>query len=298
MAAQAARPVAGEEGFVIPRGIGHFASQAVVPEQVPAYVEAVSDSKAVACGACIAYEKEDGLVLIGYPLHDPWDAKAVDNAVDQACRLPVLARGGRLTVLCAARPGAAPQHADCAEDNWWGVSLPPPPPPSRARQKLRHMLRRAEQAVCIEQSQGNFDAAHQRLVDAQIRSRPLAAGTRYIYSRLPHYLAASPHAILFSAYSRETGKLVACAIGEYASLHTAFYQFAFRLTNGPFGAADLLLSALLREAEARGHTRCNLGLGINSGISFFKRKWQAEILLPCQEYSWAPQTRRWWKFWA
>ncbi|MCL1939625.1 MAG: GNAT family N-acetyltransferase [Desulfovibrionaceae bacterium] len=283
---------------MMPRGVGHFASQAVIPEQVPAYVEAVSDSRAVVCGTCIAYESGTDVTLIGYPLHDPLDAGAVDEAVDQARRLPVLVKGGHLTVLCAARPHAAPARATFAEDNWWGLDLPLAPLPSRARHKMNHMLRRAEQAVSIEQSQGKFDAAHQQLVDAQIRRRPLAPGTRFIYSRLPQYLAASPQAVLFSAYSRETGELTACAVGEYASLHTAFYLFAFRAPDAPFGAADLLLSALLREAEARGHTRCNLGLGINSGISFFKRKWQAKIVLPYQEYSWTPQTKAWWKFWA
>jgi len=282
---------------MMPRGAGHFASQAVIPEQVPAYVEAVSDSKAITCGACIAYASEAALTLIGYPFHDPLDANAVDKAVDEACRLPLLAEGGRLTVLCAARPRAAPPHAAFEEDNWWGLSLPPAPPPPRARQKILHMLRRAEQAVVIQQSRGSFDAAHQKLVDAQIRSRPLAPGTRRIYSRLPQYLAASPQAVLFSAYRRETGELTACAVGEYASLHTAFYLFAFRAPDAPFGAADLLLSALLREAEARGHTRCNLGLGINSGISFFKRKWQAKIALPCRGFSWTPHTKAWWKFW-
>ena len=283
---------------MMPRGAGHFASQAVIPEQVPVYVEAVSGSKTVACGSCIAYVSETDVTLIGYPFHDPLDANAVDEAVGEACRLPLLAKGGRLTVLCAARPRVAPPYAAFEEDSWWGLSLPLAPPPSRARQKIHHMLRRAEQAVVIQQSRGGFDAAHQKLVDAQIRSRPLAPGTRFIYSRLPQYLAASPQAVLFSAYRRESGELTACAVGEYASLHTAFYLFAFRAPDAPFGAADLLLSALLREAEARGHTRCNLGLGINSGISFFKRKWQATVVLSCQEYSWTPRTKAWWKFWT
>ena len=104
---------------MMPHGIGHFSSQALIPEQVPAYVEAVSDSKVVACGSCIAYASVMDVTLIGYPLHDPLDANALDEAVDETCRLPVLVKGGRPTVLCAARPHAAPAQASFEEDNWW-----------------------------------------------------------------------------------------------------------------------------------------------------------------------------------
>lgn len=283
---------------MIPYGLSPFTAQALIPEQVPAYVEAISCSKALVCSSCIAYENASGLTLIGYPLHDPLDAKAVDEAVDAACHLPMLTKGGRLTVLSAARPRLASKDATCAEDNWWGLSLPPAPAPLRTRQKLRHALRRAEQTLSVEQTGGSFDDVHQKLVEEQIRSRPLSPGTRLLYGRLPQYLAASPHAVLFSAYNRENGKLAACAIGEYASLNTAFYQFAFRAPTAPFGAADLLLSFLLREAQARGHARCNLGLGISSGIRFFKEKWQAKIFLPYQEYSWTPHPKTWRNFWA
>jgi hypothetical protein len=43
---------------------------------------------------------------------------------------------------------------------------------------------------------------------------------------------------------------------------------------------------LLEEARQHGQTRMNLGLGVNAGISFFKRKWGAEPFLPYVEVSW------------
>ncbi len=276
-----------------PRAAAHFSAQALVPEQIAAYVEALSGSKALACASCAAYEHESGLVLIGYPFHDPLDDAALDLALAEACRLPLLRGGKSLTLLCAHRPLAAPPDALAAEDHWWSLDLPL----AKSGQKVRNMLRRADRAVIVKQSRGVFDAAHQSLVQEQIRRRPLRPGTRFMYSRLPSYLAASPQALLFSAYDRESGELQGCAIGEYASLHTAFYQFAFRAPKAPPGTADLLLAALLQEAEARGHARCNLGLGLSEGISFFKRKWGAKILLPYREYSWTPHAKKWWKLW-
>ena len=40
-------------------------------------------------------------------------------------------------------------------------------------------------------------------------------------------------------------------------------------------------------AEARGHRRFCLGLGIDPGIRCFKRKWHARPALPCLETGWS-----------
>ncbi|MCL2341390.1 MAG: translation initiation factor IF-2, partial [Proteobacteria bacterium] len=206
------------------RGLGQFTAQAVVPEQLSVYVAALSGRTALACGSCIAYVGDRDLVLVGYPPHDPHDLAAVDEAIVRARRLPVLARGGRLTVLCPARPHTVPDHATVREDCWFGIELPVPPP----KQKLRNMLRRGQRAVRIDQNSKNFSAAHQALVEEHIRRHSLAPDLAGIYARLPAFLAASPQAVLFSAYSLDDHALVACAVGEYAGLHTAFYLFAFR----------------------------------------------------------------------
>ena len=49
------------------------------------------------------------------------------------------------------------------------------------------------------------------------------------------------------------------------------------------------VAALVREAEKRGQSVLNLGLGIDGGISFFKKKWDAYEAMPHLETSWAVQ---------
>ena len=118
---------------------------------------------------------------------------------------------------------------------------------------------------------------------------------QHIFQRLGVYLAQAPDTLLFSARNAED-ILLACAIGDFSSLSTAFYMFAFRRPDAPPGVADGLLSAILDEAALRGHIRCNLGLGINAGVGFFKKKWGAEAFLPCVETTWeihAPQKKSW-----
>lgn len=76
------------------------------------------------------------------------------------------------------------------------------------------------------------------------------------------------------------------AVGDYSALSTAFYMFAFRQDDCPPGVSDALLRALADEAERRGQSTLNLGLGIDGGITFFKKKWGAFLAMPHLETSW------------
>ena len=100
-------------------------------------------------------------------------------------------------------------------------------------------------------------------------------------------MGSHPDVQLWAARHREDNSLQAFAVGDYASLTTAFYMFAFRRQGAVPGCADALLAGLVSEAEARGHMRFCLGLGIDPGIRFFKRKWHARPALPCLETGWS-----------
>ena len=109
----------------------------------------------------------------------------------------------------------------------------------------------------------------------------------HIFSHLESYAGSHPDVQLWAARHREDNSLQAFAVGDYASLTTAFYMFAFRRQDAVPGCADALLAGLISEAEARGHRRFCLGLGIDPGIRFFKRKWHAHPALPCLETGWS-----------
>ena len=96
---------------------------------------------------------------------------------------------------------------------------------------------------------------------------------------------ASQDAVLFAARNA-SGRLLAMAVGDYSALCTAFYMFAFRQDDCPPGVSDALLQALADEAVRRGQGVLNLGLGIDGGITFFKKKWGAFELMPHLETSW------------
>jgi len=264
--------------MIVPGQFAGVTAQAQTPEQVIPYVCAVSELKPRILGPCVGYEREGNLVLVGYPLHDPKDAGAMAEAVSLALRLPGLRR---ITVIGATRPPQAPESAAIEEDWYYSLPVPAPAP----GQKTRNLLRRAGRELTVERG-GSWGEDNTALVRRYLNERPLAAGIRHIYKRIPRYLAESSSSLLVSARLAD-GRLAAFSVGEYAGLAMAFYMFSFRDPGiAPPGATDLLLSQLLEAASERGHTKMNLGLSVNEGISFFKRKWGAVPFLPYVQATW------------
>lgn len=270
------------------RGFAHITAQALVPEQIVSYVTAVGESRPVLCGGCVAYDFAGQRTLIAYapgspPDEDPVAAAATMNRAvtaalaDKSCSM--------LTVLGPAKPEAAPADAASREDAYAFLALPLAPP----GQNLRNMLRRGERECVVARE--IWSEEHGALMQGYLGSRPLEAGTRRILARIPEYLAATPDAVVFTARSRHGSRLLACAIGDFSSLTTAFYMFAFRSPACPPGVSDVLLRAIIERAEQSGHQFVNLGLGINKGIAAFKRKWGQAVLLPCARTSWNAQAR-------
>lgn len=272
-----------------PDRLQRISADAVVPEQIVCYVRAVAGSTPRLFDSCVGYELDDNLVLIGYPLHDPLDEQALTRSVDIA-----LADGAarHIAVLAATRPKQAPlqalQHVHVTQDAY--LSLPVPA--GAVRQKLRNLLRRAEREVILDQGR-DLGQDHIALIDAYLESRDLEPGTRQIFCRIPAYIQACPGAWIVSA-RLEDGRLAGLAVGDFTSLSTVIYMFAFRNQGiAPPGTADLLLHALLQEGARRGQVRMNLGLGINPAIRFFKQKWGATTFLPYVETRWEHRPVGW-----
>lgn len=255
-----------------------ISARAVIPDQLLEYVAGVSGLDSEMIDDCVLHHGDGQGVLVAYPLHDPLDYEASRVAMQKARSLSWIEN---LTVLA---PIALPGLNEVARrDTWWQLPIPTGKP----GQKLRNMLKRAGREVKILKGTGidTWQPEHDSLVAAfcERRKNSLDDGLRYIYAHLTEYLKIARHALLFSARDVQ-GKLAAFAIGDYSAMGTAFYMFAFRDEGAPPGTADLLLAEILREAGERGCIRVNLGLGIDKGIEFFKKKWGATEYLPYVEF--------------
>ena len=118
------------------------------------------------------------------------------------------------------------------------------------------------------------------MVEEFVKTHLAAEATRFIFKRIGEYLSSCPTAWLFDAVNGKED-LVGFDVAEFKPRTYAHYMFNFSSeTDYIPGASDLLLSEIIEQAKAEGKKYINLGLGINAGVTFFKKKWGGESYLP------------------
>ncbi len=277
----------------------HVSLEALIPEHILPYVNAVSTVHSVVENNFLIHYHNWHAILIGYALGATLDSyknvrhhpqpnldHGLEHAIKQLTTQPHLER---ITVLAPHKPLCVPPHAQCHSDAYYFLALPLVQ--EQARNALS-MCRRALPHIRLEKSTEQHSAwtsAHQELMLSYLQRADITKETGSIFQRLDAYGRSTAQMQIFSAYDTHSGQLMGMCLGDFTSLHTAFYMFAFRHTKAVPGVSEALLAALVQEAQELGYMWCNLGLGINTGIGFFKEKWGAKPLLPLVECSWSLQ---------
>jgi hypothetical protein len=141
------------------------------------------------------------------------------------------------------------------------------------------MLSRAGRELSVERNK-NFDEEHKKMVDDFLKTHPVDEATRFIFKRIDEYLSSSTTAWVFDARNKRN-ELVAFDVAEFKPRDYAIYMFNFGsdVLYVP-GDSDLLLSEVIQQAKTERKKYINLGLGINPGVTFFKKKWGGVAFLP------------------
>ncbi len=290
--------------------------EALTPDALIPYVHAVSTVHSHMLQGYMVHTHAGHAVVVGYTLQDFLEQSAGNHAAPASDLSPSLGPAlqtvltllsqqqhiQRITLLAPSASFTLPSQGQSpvlssvlspiqsTEDAYY--FLPLPWKASTAMQhKVLSMCRRAAPHIQIQQSSGAaaWTGAHQELMLHYVRRPHMHKDMASILQSLGNYCRQSPHVHVFSAYHAQSKELMGSVLGDFTSLHTAFYMFAFRSAQAVPGTAEALLLALLQEATQRGYAWCNLGLGINDGIRFFKEKWGALPLLPCVESTWTVQ---------
>ena len=140
------------------------------------------------------------------------------------------------------------------------------------------MIHRAGRELSVGKKR-TFGEEHTKIVEGFFKSHPVDEGTRTILERIGEYLKASTTVWVFEA-REPNGGLVAFDVAEFGPKDYVFYMFNFR-SEALYvpGASDLLLYEIMQQAKTERKRFANLGLGIDSGVSFFKKKWGGRVFL-------------------
>ncbi|MBM4278162.1 MAG: hypothetical protein FJ130_09825 [Deltaproteobacteria bacterium] len=249
----------------------YIEDHAYVPEHILQYVTAVAQAEPFLVEDFLVYVKRDHLIFVGYPFVEPLEEKRMKVVLEEATRR---FRPETISLTAPILPVFLDGHSHPPTDHYHRLDLSA----LSISQKQRNMLNRAGRELFVEKSR-NFDKEHSKMVDHFLKTHPVDEGTRFIFKRIGKYLSSSNTAWIFSARNNR-GELIAFDIADFYPKDYAIYMFNFRSASRHVpGASDLLLSEVIQQAKTERKKYVNLGLGINPGVIFFKKKWGSEPFL-------------------
>jgi len=250
----------------------YIEDHAYVPEHIPRYVIAISQTEPFLLGEFLAYTREDHLIFIGYPLKETFQEKQMRKGLEDAIKR---FKPETVALITPAIPSSLKNCVRPPSDHYYRLDLSS----VSISQKLRNMLKRGGRELSVEESR-NFDDEHRKMVEEFLKTHPVDEATRFIFERIGDYLSSSTTVWVFDARNKR-GKLVAFDVAEFKPKDYALYMFNFS-SDALYvpGASDLLLFEVIQQAKTERKKYINLGLGINPGVTFFKRKWGGGVFLP------------------
>jgi hypothetical protein len=247
-----------------------------VPEHITDYVAAISGGEPFLIKDYLCYNSKGVLIFIGYPLKGAFVEGEIKDALDKAIEQ---ARPEQVALIAPAIPQLKYECSKGKADSYYRLDLSN----IHIGQKLRNMIKHASRELHCEKRRTLGDE-HKQLISEFLNSRKVDEDTQRLFERIPEYVSSVPTAVVFEARDKN-GRLIAFDIAEFGAKEYAFYMFNFRSQKDYIaGASDLLLHELIKAAQKEGKSFVNLGLGINEGIVFFKKKWGGAPFLdykPC-----------------
>jgi len=245
--------------------LAYIEEHAYIPEHMIHYVTAVSQAEPFLFGAYLAYSKKDLLIFIGYPLKEAFEEKRMERALNEARRR---FKPKEVSLAAPKVPSSMASHTQSSSDYYYKLDLSA----LSISQKLRNMLKRAGRDLVVERMRG-LDKEHYQMVNEFFNTHMVDEPTQFIIKRIPEYLSSAPSVWVFNA-RKKGGALAAFDIAEFGARHYAIYMFNFTSRSHYIpGASDLLLFEVIKFAKEENKEFVNLGLGINTGVTFFKKKW-------------------------
>lgn len=227
----------------------------------------------------VSIPQDRRLVAVGYPVRGGYSARAFAAAVRTAMRH---CDARSCDAVAPRLPASLLPHMR-ENDRYLVIAADAPVPAS-----LRGPLRKAGERLRLEEARV-FTAAHRRLWGEFLGKTTLPPHVRALYGRVEALLTAGDTDVcLLNAWDGE--RLAACLVidaapGRFDTYLLGAHSREYYVPH----ASDALFGFMLERARQRGKRLVHLGLGVNEGISRFKRKWGGRPALRYQRASWKEQ---------
>lgn len=243
-------------------------ANAYVPEHIIHYLASFSDMEPGLEGQYLYYYTDGVVSFIGYPLQGEYEEGQFLKAVDRVTRK----HSPKELRVISDKVHHIPRYEvsfQQDEDRYSILDINS----IVIKSKLRNMLNRASRELSIHTTHEYTVEHHILLVDF-LNNKKLDRETVNFFNRIPDYISYSKEPLILEARFGN-GKLQGYNIVDFSQGDYCFYMFNITGDKSNYvpGAADLLLYQLIEVAKSKGISKVNLGLGINTGIERFKRKW-------------------------
>lgn len=237
-----------------------------VPEHSLALMHAMSHGQPVKFGEYLFFHASDWLMAIGYPLKGRFDKNEFFNAVTEA------AKNLHPASFFAIAPSMPDEFKpNIIESDRYYVLAANAPIPS----KLKNPVAKAAQLLDVSIT-NEFSGGHRKLWREFTQSRNMNARVEGLYAQTPSAMRLAGNALVLLNASDKAGNLVASLLLDTSPKDFISYIIgAHSTTYAVPHATDLLFAHMLHLAREQGKRYIHLGLGVNTGILRFKRKWGA-----------------------
>ncbi len=242
-----------------------------IPEHIVEYVIGITGGEPFLSDDHVYYVAEEQLFFVGYPLKRTFNQSNMNNVLD------MIVHKVEPESVSFISPAIGRMKYECTRtdsDHYYRLDLRSLKP----GQKTRNMINRASKELEIRADRTITDE-HVGLIKEFIGSHPVDEERTFIFENIPKYISSVATVKVFSAVAK-TGRLIAFDIAEFGSKEYAYYMFNFRSKDVSVpGSSDLLLNELTKAAVQENKSYLNLGLGMNEGNRFFKKKWGGTAFL-------------------
>lgn len=250
---------------------------AIVPEHSVTFMENVSGGHCLVEGDYVFYAAADWCMAIGYPFRGHYSHNAFSAAL-----ATVRARTHATDFWAVGPDMPAPLHEHIQERDIFYILDANAPIPH----KLKGPVRNASQRLHLEVGT-DFTPEHRQLWAEFMARVPLRTHVRELFATTQTALAAqTPKLILLNAWDAERHLAASLLVDEAPTHFCAYMLGAHSRTHYSPHAADALFALMLARAHEQGKRFIHLGLGVNEGITRFKRKWGGQEQLPYIMAAW------------